>query len=111
MIRADAAIDAHVEGNLDANIEALRGLCAIPSVGGHSEALEACAKNVASLFTRRGFSVELFERDGRPPIVVAKIGTGSRTILCYNPYDVQPPEPLELWTTPPFAPSLRDGAL
>jgi acetylornithine deacetylase/succinyl-diaminopimelate desuccinylase-like protein len=109
--RADAAVDAHIERNLDAGIASLSELCSIPSVGGRGDDLETCAKAVAGLFERRGFSVTLFEGIGRPPIVYAEIGAGPRTILCYNHYDVQPPEPLGLWSTPPFAPSRRDGAL
>jgi acetylornithine deacetylase/succinyl-diaminopimelate desuccinylase-like protein len=111
MTRADAAIDAHVDRNLDAGIALLSQLCAIPSTGGRGEDLGACAKAVAALFDDRGFSTKMFEAKGRPPILYAEIGTGARTVLCYNHYDVQPPEPLDLWTTPPFAPSRRDGAL
>jgi acetylornithine deacetylase/succinyl-diaminopimelate desuccinylase-like protein len=49
---------------------------------------------------------------GGPPVVVAERGGASdRTLLIYNHYDVQPPEPLELWTSPPFQPARRDGKL
>jgi acetylornithine deacetylase/succinyl-diaminopimelate desuccinylase-like protein len=109
--KAEAAIDAHIERNIDADIAALSELCSIPSVSSRSEGLETCATAVATLLARRGFSTQTFEAQGRPPIVCGEIGAGPRSILCYNHYDVQPPEPLELWSTPPFAPSRRNGAL
>jgi acetylornithine deacetylase/succinyl-diaminopimelate desuccinylase-like protein len=108
---AEAAIDQHIERNLDAGIASLSALCAIPSVSSGRDDLRMCANAVGTLFARRGFSVQTFEGKGRPPIVYAEVGTGPRTILCYNHYDVQPPEPVDLWTTPPFAPSVRNGAL
>jgi acetylornithine deacetylase/succinyl-diaminopimelate desuccinylase-like protein len=65
---------------------------------------------VATLLARHGLSVERYETPGNPVLVGRAGGRSPRTLLCYNHYDVQPPEPLELWTTPPFEPTLRDGA-
>jgi acetylornithine deacetylase/succinyl-diaminopimelate desuccinylase-like protein len=48
---------------------------------------------------------------GFPVIVAERVGQSDRTLLFYNHYDVQPPEPLELWESPPFEPALRDGKL
>src|SRR6266849_10230891 len=45
------------------------------------------------------------------PVVVGEYGTRERTLLVYNHYDVQPPEPLDEWSTPPFEPTERDGFL
>src|SRR5215813_5241553 len=47
------------------------------------------------------------------PVVLARNEhiTGRPTVLLYGHYDVQPPEPLELWTTPAFEPVVRDGQL
>ncbi len=50
------------------------------------------------------------ETDGHP-VVYAEIGDGESTLLSYGHYDVQPPEPLELWESDPFEPTVRDGGL
>ncbi|MEP6776759.1 MAG: M20/M25/M40 family metallo-hydrolase, partial [Chloroflexota bacterium] len=56
-------------------------------------------------------SVQQFETEGNPIVVGRATGKSERTLLFYNHYDVQPPEPLDLWTSPPFEPEVRDGTL
>jgi len=58
-----------------------------------------------------GAEARLIEVEGGPPVVYGEIGSGKRTLLIYNHYDVQPPEPLELWESEPFAAEIRDGKL
>src|SRR6185369_16786741 len=73
--------------------------------------MEACAAMVADLLRARGFDVEILPTGGHPVVVAERAGKSDRTMLIYNHYDVQPAEPLELWTSPPFEPSQRDGKL
>jgi acetylornithine deacetylase/succinyl-diaminopimelate desuccinylase-like protein len=58
-----------------------------------------------------GAQVELLPTAGYPVVVGRLAGAGSRTLMFYNHYDVQPPEPLDLWDSPPFAAEIRDGQL
>ena len=51
------------------------------------------------------------DTQGAPVVFGERKGKSDKTLLIYNHYDVQPPEPLDLWVTPPFEPSLRDGKL
>ena len=104
-------IDSFVQTNLDAYIQKTARLCAQPSVSAKGEGTHACAELVAEILTQHGFRVQKFSTPGNPIIVGRAEGHSTRTLLFYNHYDVQPPEPLELWTTPPFEPTVRDGAL
>jgi len=88
----------------------LTTLVAIPSVSARAEGLAACADKVESLLKDAGFLTEQHPGDVGP-FVVGETGDGPFTLLIYNHYDVQPEDPTDLWTDPPFALSERDGRL
>jgi acetylornithine deacetylase/succinyl-diaminopimelate desuccinylase-like protein len=104
-------IDEFLQSNLDRYLGEVIELCAQKSVSARKEGTHECAELVGRLLARHGLSVQRFETAGNPILVGRAEGRSPRTLLCYNHYDVQPPEPLELWTTPPFEPAVRDGAL
>ncbi len=104
-------VDSFLQQRLDGYIEETKRLCAQPSVSAKGEGTAECAKLVAEILKSHGFHVQKFETPGNPILVGRLEGRSPRTLLFYNHYDVQPPEPLELWTTPPFKPTIRDGAL
>ena len=108
-----AQIDSYIAEHIQDWMEELRELCAIPSVSARHEGIDECAALVARMLGRRGFGAEVSPTDGGHPIVLAHAaGTNrNRTLLFYNHYDVQPPEPLELWDSPPFQLTQRDGAV
>lgn len=107
-----ARVDAWIEEHLDESLAELGRLVAQPSIAAQNLGMQECAALVAGMLERRGFAVELAPAGGGPPVVLAgRAGTSGRTLLVYNHYDVQPPEPLELWTSPPFEATLRDGRL
>jgi acetylornithine deacetylase/succinyl-diaminopimelate desuccinylase-like protein len=72
----------------------------------------ACAEWVAGHLRKLGFHSEIWPSDTKPLVYGILEGDPTKdVVLFYGHYDVQPPEPLELWTTPPFEPSLRDGRM
>ncbi len=103
------AFDALVDARLEAWTRELVEYLAIPSEGGDVAALRAAADWTADRLRRAGCEVEILEVDGAPPLVVGEIGDGPRTLTGVQHYDVQPAVPLELWTTPPYEPDIRDG--
>jgi acetylornithine deacetylase/succinyl-diaminopimelate desuccinylase-like protein len=105
------AIDHFIDEHLDANLEELRRYVAQPSIAAQNRGMEACAAKVEAMLRARGFEVETLPTEGAPVVVAERAGRVNRTLLIYNHYDVQPPEPLELWTDPPFEATLRDGHL
>ena len=104
-------IDSYLETNLDKSIAELSRLVAQPSISAQGIGLKECANLVADMLRARGFTAEVMDTEGAPVVFGERKGKGDKTLLFYNHYDVQPPEPLELWESPPFEPSLREGKL
>jgi acetylornithine deacetylase/succinyl-diaminopimelate desuccinylase-like protein len=104
-------IDAFLETNLDRSLTDLVELCAQPSVAAQNWGMVECADLVRKLLEKRGFQVEIMPTAGAPVVYAERKGQSDKTLLFYNHYDVQPPEPLELWKSPPFEPTMRDGKL
>ncbi len=106
-----AQIDTYLEQHMDQSIAELSRLCAQPSISAQNLGLEDCANLVAEMLRQRGFQVKVLPTGGAPAVYAERQGRSPKTLLFYNHYDVQPPEPLELWDSPPFEPALRDGKL
>src|SRR5574341_1643433 len=105
------SVDQYIEQHLNDNIAELSRLCAQPRVSAQGLGLQECAELVAGMLRKRGFNAQVHPTHGHP-IVTAEIkGKKNKTLLFYNHYDVQPPEPLELWESPPFTPTVRAGKL
>jgi acetylornithine deacetylase/succinyl-diaminopimelate desuccinylase-like protein len=104
-------IDTYLEKNIDKSIQELSKLVAQPSISAQNYGLKECAQLVADMLEARGFKAEIMSTDGAPVVFAECKGKSDKTLLFYNHYDVQPPEPLELWESPPFEPSLRGGKL
>lgn len=106
-----AAVDRYIEEHLDDSLAELSRLCAQPSVSAQMLGIQECAELVADMLRRRGFRVEVIATGGSPVVYGEADGQSDQTLLFYNHYDVQPPEPLELWSTPPFEPAIREGRM
>src|SRR6476659_5081030 len=100
----------------DRYIDELKAYLAIPSISAlpeHAKDVRACAEWTVAEMTRIGLQqVRLIETPGHPVVYGEWLGAeGAPTILFYGHYDVQPVDPLELWETPPFEATVRDGEL
>jgi acetylornithine deacetylase/succinyl-diaminopimelate desuccinylase-like protein len=111
-----AAIDRYVKENETRFLEELKDFLRIPSISTlpeNNEATHRAADFVVDHLWAAGLeNVELIETE-RHPLVYADWlhAPGKPTVLCYGHFDVQPPDPLELWESPPFEPTERNGNL
>jgi acetylornithine deacetylase/succinyl-diaminopimelate desuccinylase-like protein len=105
------AINAAIETQFDQSLAELGRLCAQPSVAAQGLGMTECAQLVKEMLEKRGFQTEILPSAGFPVVVAERSGRTDRTLLFYNHYDVQPPEPLELWDSPPFEPDIREGKM
>lgn len=105
------SIQNYLQENLDSSLQELAQLCSQPCVAAQKWGLNECADLVAEMLRKRQFMVEIMPTAGAPVVFAERPGRTDKTILFYNHYDVQPPEPLDLWISPPFEPTIRDGKM
>lgn len=107
------AVDNYLQDNRDRFEEELLEFLRIPSVSADSkfaaDVRRAC-DFVANQFRELGLATEVIETSGHPLVYAEWMqAPGAPTVLIYGHYDVQPPDPLNLWITGPFEPTVRDG--
>lgn len=107
----DNSLVRYVDEHLDETFDMLKLLCAQPSVSAQNEGILECAVLVRQLFEESGLVARLLPTlDERYPVVYGEAtGDSPKTVLFYNHYDVQPPDPLEEWQSSPFDPVEKDG--
>ena len=103
--------DAYVRARAGEYLDELKTLVRQPTVSAQRIGVAETARLVLERARRAGIDAAELSVDGGPPTIVGETGSGERTLLVYNHYDVQPPDPLDEWTTPPFEPAERDGYL
>ncbi len=96
--------DAHVRAHAGEYVDELKALVRLPTVSAHGSQVQETAAFVAARARRAGIAVEALRVGDGPPTIVGECGAGARTLLVYDHYDVQPPDPLDEWRTPPFEP-------
>ncbi len=108
------ATDAFIDKNKTRLLDELKEFLRIPSVSTlpeHAGDVQRAARFVADSLKAVGLeNVEIIPTAKHPLVYADWLhASGKPTVLCYGHYDVQPPDPLEEWVSPPFDPTLRDG--
>src|SRR5438270_10985227 len=100
-----------IDRTKDRSLESLKEFLSIPSVSTkpeHKPDMQRCAAWLAEQLRAAGFTTEIAVTVGHPVVLAKNQHKPDRpTVLVDGHYDVQPPEPLDLWTTPPVEPALR----
>jgi len=105
--------NGRIENSKNALLDEFVEFLSMPSISAQTDdegSFRECAEWVRGKLEEAGAEARLVETDGHP-VVYAEIGSGDKTLLSYGHYDVQPPEPLELWESDPFKPEVRDGTI
>ncbi|MGI9061829.1 MAG: M20/M25/M40 family metallo-hydrolase [Ktedonobacteraceae bacterium] len=103
-----AHIDEHAQAFLARLIDYLRR----PSISAYGEGIGEVAEYIAGVMRQMGLAVQIMPTNGWPMVFGEyTVRADAPTVLLYGHYDVQPPDPLEEWLSPPFEPTIRDGRL
>lgn len=112
-MNVDPRLSAFCDAHRDAYIEELKSWIEIPSISAdpaHKADVRQCCERVVQRMRCIGLQAEIVETDGNPLAYGQWLeAPGKQTMLVYGHYDVQPADPLELWTSPPFEGTVRDG--
>ncbi|MEO8294374.1 MAG: dipeptidase [Gemmatimonadota bacterium] len=108
----DSSIIEHEQGRFLQELTEFLRIPSISTLPDRNADTRRAAEWVADHLRSLGCKATLIEGNGHPVVWgESPVVLGKPTLLIYGHYDVQPPDPLELWDTPPFEPTVRDGKL
>lgn len=110
------SIDQHLDETRDVRLESYQDFLRIPSISAlpeHAPDVRRAAEWLADTLRSAGLEHVAVEETSHHPVVYADWvhAEGAPTVLVYGHYDVQPVDPLDLWTSPPFEPAIVDGRI
>ncbi len=102
----------YVDAHRDQSLQELFTLLRQPSISTQNVGVVETARMLAGMMREAGIETTIYETGGFPVVYgELRAPTAAPTLLIYGHYDVQPPEPLELWNTPPFEPTILNGRI
>ncbi|NMA54412.1 MAG: M20/M25/M40 family metallo-hydrolase [Firmicutes bacterium] len=107
------AVQQHISAHKDEYLEVFKRLVSQPSISAHNKGVRDCAQLMVEIMKELNVRGRVLETAGQP-VVYGELTSNKPeavTVLFYGHYDVQPPEPLDAWISPPFEPTIRDGRL
>ncbi|MDQ8731891.1 M20/M25/M40 family metallo-hydrolase [Bradyrhizobium sp. LHD-71] len=103
---------AHVDAQRETSLHRLMDYVRHPSISAHNIGIKDVAELLVDMLSKLGLEARLVPSAGHPMVVARWLkAEGAPTVLLYGHYDVQPPDPLDLWLSPPFEPTIRDGRI
>jgi len=103
---------AHIDAHRDEYLQRLIDYVRMPSISAHGLGIAEVAEHIAGVLRTMGMETQVIQTSGWPMVFAERAGgVGAPTVLLYGHYDVQPPDPLDAWISPPFEPTIRDGRL
>lgn len=113
MTSIDPALASYCDAHAKDQLDELASWMAIPSISAdpeHRADVRRCCEHLVARMNEIGLTAEVLETDGNPLAYGEWLhAPGKPTVLIYGHYDVQPVDPLELWKSPPFEATVRDG--
>ena len=102
----------HIAANEESFIARVMDYVRHPSISAHNIGIREVAAMLVDMLGGLGFEAEAIPTANHPMVLARwERKPGAPTVLLYGHYDVQPPDPLELWVSPPFEPTIRDGRI
>jgi acetylornithine deacetylase/succinyl-diaminopimelate desuccinylase-like protein len=103
---------AHIDAQRESFLRRLVDYVRHPSISAHNIGIKEVADILIDMLGKLGADARLVPTKGHPMVVARWLeAKGAPTVLLYGHYDVQPPDPLDLWISPPFEPTIRDGRI
>ncbi len=101
----------YIRQNQDKYVAELMALLQQPSISTRGEGIRECIDLLTDKMEKLGIQTTVIPTEGHPVVYGFIQGRSDKTLLIYGHYDVQPPEPLDKWTSDPFVPEIRDGRI